>query len=211
MHRTETACRVFNICTFVHFYSEHLTIYLYLYLLIFTKKPHHWSWLAATPSKLEQSCLCQYCPETPILIFWLEFRFQHQVNLLTLSLISPPENRQKWCCSCGCQRNAVGRKLVNFLLNLVSPQSSLSGWKDEKWCWRTTEEEPGVQLILTSVLFSPIPTIAMKKTRIFTGMIRTYVVYRVTEDLATREGERRALKSDLTWRGLPSVSVVRLS
>ena len=51
-----------------------------------------------------------------------------------------------------------------------------------------------VQLILISVLFSPIPTIAMKKTRIFTGMIRTYVVYLVTEDLAGREDERRALK-----------------
>ena len=201
MHRTETACRVFNICTFVHFYSEHLTIYLYLYLLIFTKKPHHWSWLAATPSKLEQSCLCQCCPETPILIFWLEFRFQHQVNLLTLSLISPPENRQKWCCSCGCQRTAVGRK------NMLISFSTWSHLKVVRQAGRMRNDVGvprkkglSVQLILISVLFSPIPTIAMKKTRIFTGMIRTYVVYLVTEDLAGREDERRALK--ITWIGV---------
>ena len=40
-----------------------------------------------------------------------------------------------------------------------------------------------VHICLISVVNVSFPTIAIKKTRIFTGMIRTYVVYRVTEDL----------------------------
>ena len=37
----------------------------------------------------------------------------------------------------------------------------------------------------------------MKKTRIFTGMIRTYVVYRVTEDLTRAEDESLKKPPDL--------------
>ena len=44
-------------------------------------------------------------------------------------------------------------------------------------------EERLTQFMLGNVIYASFPTMAMKKTKSFTGMIKTYVVYRVAEDL----------------------------
>ena len=44
-------------------------------------------------------------------------------------------------------------------------------------------EERLTQFMLGNVIYASFPTMATKKTKSFTGMIKTYVVYRVAEDL----------------------------
>ena len=44
-------------------------------------------------------------------------------------------------------------------------------------------EERLTQYMLGNVIYASFPTMATKKTKSFTGMIKTYVVYRVAEDL----------------------------
>ena len=44
-------------------------------------------------------------------------------------------------------------------------------------------EECLTQFMLGNVIYASFPTMATKKTKSFTGMIKTYVVYRVAEDL----------------------------
>ena len=65
-------------------------------------------------------------------------------------------------------------------------------------------EECLTQFMFGNVIYASFLTMAMKKTKSFTGMIKTYVVYRVAEDLQKK----------LTWNyggsqkpfsGIPSV------
>ena len=79
--------------------------------------------------------------------------------------------------------SAVATKKDDFLSNFSSHLKIISETGGVGNNLGVPWEERLTQFMLGNVIYASFPTMAMKKTKSFTGMIKTYVVYRVAEDL----------------------------